>query len=133
MINRPVVFYDGACPLCSREIRHYRKIAGQSAIDWVDISLPAQRSILAQYQIDWTTAMKEIHVIDRKGLTLTGAYAFREMWLHLPYYRLLGRLLKLPLITPLLNTAYGVFARIRWRLIKRETENNCSGHCQNRR
>jgi len=32
------VYFDGACPLCRREIALYRRAAGEGRIDWVDAS-----------------------------------------------------------------------------------------------
>ncbi len=32
----PRVFFDGACPLCAREIEFYQKQEGASGIAWVD-------------------------------------------------------------------------------------------------
>ena len=36
--QRPVVLFDGGCPMCSREIAHYRRLGGAEAIDWIDIA-----------------------------------------------------------------------------------------------
>ena len=36
-MNRPVVFYDGGCPLCRREIAHYQRIDRERRIQWTDI------------------------------------------------------------------------------------------------
>ena len=33
---RPMVFYDGGCPLCRREIAHYRRIDSAERLRWVD-------------------------------------------------------------------------------------------------
>ena len=33
---RPVVFYDGDCPLCRREIAHYRRMDSANKLHWVD-------------------------------------------------------------------------------------------------
>jgi predicted DCC family thiol-disulfide oxidoreductase YuxK len=30
------VYYDGACPICSREIAQYRKVHGAERLDFVD-------------------------------------------------------------------------------------------------
>lgn len=32
------VYFDGLCPLCSREIGHYRKAVGNENISFVDIT-----------------------------------------------------------------------------------------------
>jgi predicted DCC family thiol-disulfide oxidoreductase YuxK len=32
------VYYDGLCPLCSREIEYYRKKDLGAVIDWIDIT-----------------------------------------------------------------------------------------------
>ncbi|MFT6308343.1 MAG: putative DCC family thiol-disulfide oxidoreductase YuxK, partial [Halioglobus sp.] len=31
------MFYDGACPLCSREVAHYRRIDTNNNVSWLDI------------------------------------------------------------------------------------------------
>ena len=42
MNNQAVVLYDGACPVCSREIAHYRRRKGSERINWVDIRTDAK-------------------------------------------------------------------------------------------
>jgi predicted DCC family thiol-disulfide oxidoreductase YuxK len=32
------VYYDGLCPLCSREIAYYLSKEGSGAINWIDIT-----------------------------------------------------------------------------------------------
>ena len=36
------VFYDGACPLCQREIALYRDLPASEPVEFVDVSDPAQ-------------------------------------------------------------------------------------------
>ena len=36
-----IVFYDGKCGLCSKEINYYRKIAPNDIFDWQDITKSA--------------------------------------------------------------------------------------------
>ena len=34
-----IVFFDGKCNLCSKEINYYRKIAPKGIFDWQDINI----------------------------------------------------------------------------------------------
>jgi len=124
---RPIVLYDGGCPLCSREINHYQRIDKDQAIFWCDISNEETNHVLQRLNIARQDAMKHMHVIDRSGNPLKGAYAFKEMWLNLPYYHWLGKLLRIPLITPVLNIFYNGFAALRWRSRKGEV---CDASCK---
>jgi predicted DCC family thiol-disulfide oxidoreductase YuxK len=36
--SKPTVYYDGGCPVCSREIGFYRNRAGVETLDWVDVN-----------------------------------------------------------------------------------------------
>lgn len=115
--DRPVarVFYDGACPLCRREIGHYRRLRGADRIDWVDIS--TGQAALKHCGLSQRAAMARLHVLDAAGTWQTGAWAFAELWSHLPAYRRLAGLLRRSGALPLLDRCYSVFAR--WRLRRR--------------
>ena len=39
----PKVFYDGACPLCIREIAFYKRRKGADGVTWVDVSDAAHK------------------------------------------------------------------------------------------
>jgi len=117
MENSPVntykatMLYDGACPLCQREVAHYEKIDKQNYVNWVDISqMPDQ---LLKYGVDYDTAMARLHVIDKHGRMQSGAQAFLTIWNTLPYYRRLATLIQFFHLTPALEWAYVRFAR--WR------------------
>ena len=113
MLAKPILFYDGQCPLCRREIDHYRKVDKQSRIDWQDIF--ASDTTLAQYQLSHTDAMKVIHAVDNAGNLKSGAHAFVVVWQELPGYRHLATVLKKLHLVGLVNRAYLVFARLRFR------------------
>jgi predicted DCC family thiol-disulfide oxidoreductase YuxK len=122
MNDKPVVFYDGACPLCSREIAHYKKRQGSVNLRWLDIS--RQDIDLEQYGLDYNRAMKEFHVLSPDGKFHTGASGFVYLWSFLRPYRLLSRIiLRLGLIE-VLNWCYGKFATRRIRRKCNETCNN---------
>lgn len=106
------VLYDGACPLCRREIAHVRGLAdraGDTALCFVDISsdsahLPAdERSRL----------LARFHVQRPDGSLLDGASAFVAMWARLPGWRWLARAARLPGALAVLEMAYRVFLSLR--------------------
>lgn len=117
----PVVFYDGACPLCSREVAHYRRQRGADRLEWVDVTRDETR--LAAYGLQRETVMARFHVLDATGRWQTGAWGFAEIWSHLPAYRWLAHMLCLLRLLPLLDRAYAHFAR--WRMRRRCTTGTC--------
>lgn len=118
--DRPVVFYDGGCPLCRREIAHYRRLDRQGCVEWVDITQQPER--LAAHGIVFADAMRRLHLRKGDGRIVTGASAFAALWGYLPYYRLLAVLVSLPGIVRLLDWGYVRFADWRW-------ERRCAGQC----
>lgn len=112
---RLVVFFDGGCGLCGREIAHYRRLDKAGRIHWVDIT--RDTDILAGHGLEPAAAMAVFHVKDARGTLHRGVGGFLEMWRHLPYYRGLAWLVRRLRLEPLLSRAYRVFAR--WRLTRR--------------
>lgn len=119
--ERPIMFYDGECPLCRREVAHYRRLDRERRIDWSDITREPER--LEKYGISLQAAMQRLHVQDSDGVMHTGAYAFQVLWQQLPYYRRLAWLVEKARLLPLLDRAYVRFAG--WRLRRRCTEGTC--------
>ena len=108
------VLYDGACPLCRREIAHVRGLAqrrGDSALCFVDISQPADGA--AQFPDDRAALLARFHVQRADGSRLDGAAAFVAMWSRLPGWRWLARLARLPGMLTLLEVAYRGFLKLR--------------------
>jgi predicted DCC family thiol-disulfide oxidoreductase YuxK len=119
---KPTVFYDGSCPLCGREIAHYRRLRGSEKLRWVDIA--QDNATLSTFGLDKELAMARFHVMDAKGCWQKGAYGFVEMWSHLPVYRWLAFTVRALRLSSLLDRAYNRFAR--WR-----SRRNCSAtQCQ---
>ncbi len=116
------MLYDGSCPLCSREVSHYRRIDTENAVTWIDIA--TDRRLLNENNISYEAAMQHLHVLSVDGTIKRGAYAFAEIWQALPYYRYLARLVSLPGILPLLDRLYQRFAR--WRYARRSQCNTCA-------
>ena len=112
---RTTVFYDGECPLCRREIDHYRRLQGAGSLDWIDVT--RDDAALAEFGLQRQSAMARFHVIDASGHWHTGAWGFVELWRHLPAYRWVATLLTRLHLVPVLDWAYRRFAR--WRLQNR--------------
>jgi predicted DCC family thiol-disulfide oxidoreductase YuxK len=119
--KRPVVFYDGDCPLCRREIAHYQRIDGEGRLRWVDAA--GEPDILTGYELTLEAAMAELHVLDADGQWQRGVDAFLVIWAHLPRYRWLVRLVSFPGLHGLLSIAYRHFAV--WRNRRRCSANGC--------
>ena len=124
------VFFDGSCPLCSREIDHYRRQDRRQRLEPIDISTPGFDP--QRYGISMEAFMAELHAIDRAGTVYRGVAAFRAIWQAFPekiVYRIMGRLVGLPLVEPLASWAYRLFARLRPHLPGRKQ--NCDrGICR---
>lgn len=109
-----VVLYDGGCPLCRREIAHYRRCRTIGSVDWIDLAtLPRETRILG---IDRSAAMARFHVRDAQGHWHTGAFAFIALWSRLRGYRILARIVCACHLPPLLERVYVAFARRRHAL-----------------
>jgi len=110
---RPTVFFDGSCPLCSREIRHYRRLPGAEAIRWVDVS--RDTTSLAAAGLDRDTAMRRLHAREGDGQWRVGVDAFLAIWRRLPRYRWLARFVGLRPVRWVASWGYDRFADWRFR------------------
>ncbi|MDZ7804519.1 DUF393 domain-containing protein [Thiohalophilus sp.] len=120
--DRPIMFYDGGCPLCRREVAHYRRLDRQARIQWTDINQHPEQ--LSRHGITPQAAMTYLHVRGSGGQIYQGAEAFLTLWQELPYYRHLGRFVTLLRLQRPLDWGYRRFAR--WRLQRRCTDGVCT-------
>lgn len=116
------MFFDGGCPLCRREVSHYRRLDRNCRVDWVDIQQDMR--LLSAFGVSYPRAMQRLHALTADGLLVDGAYAFAAVWSELPYYRWLARLLYATRTLPLLDGWYGRFAR--WRYRRRCRQGSCA-------
>ena len=107
------VLYDGACPLCRREIGIYRglqPLQTDSPVCFADVSdaalpLPpgtTREQLLARF-----------HVRGRDGQLHSGAQAFLALWAALPGWRWLAMAGRLPGAAWVMELTYRLF--LRWR------------------
>lgn len=105
------VYYDGACPLCRREIGFFRRRDAAAAIEWVDASAGSGETIAPD--LKRSDALARFHVRLPDGRLHSGASGFAAMWSAVPGYRWLGRLARSPAAQPVLELAYRGFLPIR--------------------
>jgi predicted DCC family thiol-disulfide oxidoreductase YuxK len=106
------VFFDGACGVCSSEIRHYRSIADQR-LRFIDIA--AADFDPGKFGKTLEDFQKQLHASDAAGQFFIGVEAFRKLWeaLPSPFYPLLSSVVGLPLINQAARFGYALFARNR--------------------
>ena len=113
--NGPTVYYDGACPLCRREIAHYRGRPGTEAVAWVDVSICPPEALGPGLTRE--AALARMHVRAADGSLVSGARAFAALWAALPGFRRLGRLVGSRAVAPVAEFGYRLFLLLRraWR------------------
>jgi predicted DCC family thiol-disulfide oxidoreductase YuxK len=112
--QRTAVYFDGGCPLCSREIGFYQKRRGADAIDWIDVStLPLEDDVAADLKV--CDAMARFHVRLADGSLIKGGRAFIALWRALPLTKPLGWFMSIPPGPALLDAAYEAFLKVRRR------------------
>ncbi len=105
-----VVMYDGACPLCRREIGVYRHLAPVQPVEFCDVSGPA---VPLPVELTREQALARFHVQHADGRIESGARAFIALWERLPYWRWLAKFARLPGVAALMEIAYRGFLRVR--------------------
>ena len=105
------VFYDGACPLCQREISYYRRQQGADSVHWRDISNTTEDQIapdLARSQ-----ALSRFYVRRVDGKLVSGVSAFAHLWLLLPAFHVWGKAIQVGPVLWALEHCYDLFLKIR--------------------
>jgi predicted DCC family thiol-disulfide oxidoreductase YuxK len=107
------VYFDGGCPVCSREVAMYRR--GAEAVRWVDVG-QCSASDLGD-GLSREAALARLHLRREDGTLVSGAEAFTTLWRALPRWAWLGRLLGTPATLWLMEAGYRMFLRVRrlWR------------------
>jgi predicted DCC family thiol-disulfide oxidoreductase YuxK len=110
------ILFDGGCPLCRREVnflerRDRRLHAQHTTLAFVDIDRP-DYDPKAYQGVTYREAMGRIHGVEANGAVLQDLAVFRRAyelvglgWLYAPT--------RWPLVAPLAEAAYGLWARLR--------------------
>lgn len=104
------VLYDGACPLCRREIDIYRDLQASAPVCFTDVSDVAQP---VPHGTSREQLLARFHVRTADGRLLSGAQAFLALWSALPGWRWLARIGRLPGAAWAMERVYRLFLRVR--------------------
>jgi len=122
-----VVFFDGQCPLCTREINHYRRLDSRNMIEWRDLHNATDK--LANYALTHEQAMSElqavVHASPGSFKVVSGVDAFLEIWERIERYRWLARIISIGPIKQFTGRLYRAFAKYRHLLRRSATCNHC--------
>ena len=100
------VFFNNSCNICKMEIDHYKKHSDQN-LEWVDITNNQEAVSLTSKSS--AELLRRLHVIDN-GKVIGGAKAFIILWNSMPKFKLLGKILSLPILYHLFYLSYEVVA-----------------------
>lgn len=106
------VWFDGACPLCVREIALMRRMDRAQRIEFIDVMVEG-----ASCPLDPAVLLARFHAREN-GVLLDGAAAFAAMWRAIPLLRPLGLLARSSLVLRVLEWAYLRFLKLRPTLQK---------------
>lgn len=123
------LFYDGRCPLCVAEMRRLATLDHRAQLRFEDIQ---QADFSDRYpQIDTDAANRILHGLRGDGEMLFGLDVSCLAWQLVGHHRWMA-ILRWPLIRPLADLGYRLFARHRYRLSAWLTgQARCEGHCSN--
>jgi predicted DCC family thiol-disulfide oxidoreductase YuxK len=112
-------FYDGGCPVCRVEVKHYQGIGG-GAVEWVDICTlgDVELAVLADGHTRHEL-LGAMHVRDGSGWHV-GVDAFPAIWRRMPGWRRMAWVFSVPGVKPVARLGYRAFlAWQRWHRKRR--------------
>jgi predicted DCC family thiol-disulfide oxidoreductase YuxK len=116
------VFYDGACPLCMREITMLQKMDRRARIRFTDIAQPSFDPATLGLTMD--DMMKRIRARLPNGELIEGVEVFRRLYAAVGFEKTVA-LTRLPGIAGALDLGYRWFAANRMRLTGRCEDGTC--------
>jgi predicted DCC family thiol-disulfide oxidoreductase YuxK len=105
------VFFDGGCPICSRELIHLKKRKQTGTVEYISFSCSGE---LEKYTdlFDFQSAMSQIHALDSSGKVLKGVEAFSELYSRVDL-QWLAFLLKAPIFNQVFKLGYFFWTKYR--------------------
>ena len=99
------VLFNDSCPICSKEINHYKSI--ENSINWIDINdLEVASKISGKNHRE---LLRRLHVI-QDDKVFSGVKAFIIMWENIPKYKWIARIVSTPIIYHISIVLYEIIA-----------------------
>jgi predicted DCC family thiol-disulfide oxidoreductase YuxK len=116
------VFFDGACPLCMREIDMLRRLDRRARIRFTDIADEAFDA--AAIGTDYPSLMERIQGRLPDGTWIEGVEVFRRLYSAVGFSKLVA-VTRVPGISHAMNAAYTLVAKNRLKLTGRCVDGVC--------
>ncbi|MEM7780701.1 MAG: DUF393 domain-containing protein [Pseudomonadota bacterium] len=107
------IWFDGACPLCVREIALMKRLDKAGRINFVDVSVDADPSC----PVDQSELLARFHG-EENGEIVSGAAAFAAMWRAIPMLRPLGLFARNRMVLAVIERLYLGFLKVRPQIQK---------------
>ncbi|MEJ6476358.1 DUF393 domain-containing protein [Pseudoalteromonas piscicida] len=123
-----IVFYDGNCPLCRKEMDALKRVDHADKVELVDIH--SNRFECEFTEITKQDAMEKLHAYNESGELIFGLDVTVAVWKAVGKHRWLS-LLRLPGIRWVADKAYLFFAAHRMKISKLLMPSQCNiqGNC----
>ena len=113
------VYFNNSCNICRAEINLYKKERIEG-IDWVDII--HNKKPQEETKKEDKSLLRRLHV-KKDGKVYEGAEAFLLIWNKIPKYRLLFKVLSLPIIFNIFSIFYEIVAFFLYLKNKKQLRN----------
>lgn len=113
------VYFNNSCNICRAEINLYKKEKIEG-IDWVDIT--HNKKAQEETKKEDKSLLRRLHV-KKDGKVYEGAEAFLLIWNKIPKYRLLFKVLSLPIIFNIFSIFYEIVAFFLYLKNKKQLRN----------
>ncbi len=113
------VYFNNSCNICRAEINLYKKERIEG-IDWVDIT--HNKKAQEETKKEDKSLLRRLHV-KKNGKVYEGAEAFLLIWKKIPKYRLLFKVLSLPIIFNIFSIFYEIIAFFLYLKNKKQLKN----------
>tara|TARA_B100000214_G_C23846796_1_gene571418 strand:+ start:521 stop:868 length:348 start_codon:yes stop_codon:yes gene_type:complete len=100
------IFFNDSCSICRSEINVYKK-QGIKQLEWVDIT--NNKNAEKDTQKTSKDLLRRLHV-KSDGKIYSGAEAFIILWNKMPKFKLLGKILSMPVIFHIFSLTYEIVA-----------------------